>query len=303
MATNFRGLYKYMVPSWLYEGEGEIVLHSLSLILDAATQRMRDGLTARFPVYAGDSALALIGRDRGIPRGRAETVAHYAARLTAWRYPRGHRTRGSAFALLEQVSEYFGGIGCWTIDANLNRHVRTADGTEAYSYGYPWEWDTQPASNWSRFWLVVDGPAMPADPVFEDVRAIRALFYGAIPWRPAGTQPEWMILQDAFGDIVIPAGDDWSRWSVNVAGAQLPLRWYGNRYWSLDPEHNNEYAGNPANFAAETLMADGTTYAGGDPTSFPASATLPSGATYAGDPTSFPVLVRLVDDGDLLAYD
>jgi hypothetical protein len=296
MARNFRQWFRWAVPSWLSTGDGGLVLHSLTAILDASLQRVRDGMTARFPSYCGASGLALHGKCRAVQRGRTETDEHYMQRLIAWRYPRGHRVRGSAFALLEQVSTYFGGIGCWTIDRNGTRHTHDADGTEAFSYSYPWAWDTRPTTEWSRFWLVIDGSTLA--PVFEDVQAIRRLMV-SIAWRPAGTQPEWVIVQDAYGGIVIPAGEDWSHWSVNFAGTQLPIRWDGNRYWSLDPEHNNMYAGDPTSFALESRMADGTYYAG-DPTSFPASAVLPNGATYAGDPASFPISVRLLDDGDLL---
>src|SRR6187549_1469002 len=105
-----RSIYKFLVPSWLSAGDGGLVLDTLTDQIDDSVEKMRESLVARFPTYAQDDALTLIGQDRLIPRGRAETSEHYAQRLIAWRYPRGHRVRGSAFALLNQVSEYFGGI-------------------------------------------------------------------------------------------------------------------------------------------------------------------------------------------------
>ena len=117
-----------MVPAWLYSGDGGLVLQSLAQLQDDYAARARAALEMRFPSRAADDALAELGRDRAIPRGRTETSAHYAARLIAWRYPRGHRTRGSAFALLEQVSEYFGGILAKTRDVAGNVFTRTAAG-------------------------------------------------------------------------------------------------------------------------------------------------------------------------------
>jgi hypothetical protein len=280
MARNFRQWFRWAAPSWLSTGEGELVMHSLSLVLDASLQRMRDGLTVRFPEYCGESGLALHGKSRGIQRGRAETDAHYAQRLIAWRHPRGHRVRGSAFALLDQVSEYFGGAACWSVDAKGNRHTHDAHGVEAFSYNYPWDWDDRPATDWSRFWLVIDGSAFEADAVFEDVRAMRRLMVG-LAWRPAGTQPEWMIVQDSYGPITLTEPPTltatWQHWSAIVDGVQIPTRSTAYRYWSLDPAWNNTYAGHPDNFAAAATMADGSTYAG-DPLEFPASALLPNGS-------------------------
>lgn len=216
MALNFRNLFPFMVPSWLYNDDGGKVLHALMILQDGYQQWARDALEARFPSRAGASALALIGDDRGILRGRTEAADHYATRLKAWRYPRGHRTRGSAFALLEQVCEYFGGIRAWTIDQNKNRHERSATGVQTFSYEYPWTWDNVPSTpNWARFWLVLtpvpDEPTIKPWPPFsdptcwgggfgvdgttigqqgvtaDDVNAIRRLFKGRA-WKPAGTQ-------------------------------------------------------------------------------------------------------------------
>lgn len=258
MANRFRTLYRHLVPGWLLgEGpetedndqrDGEKVLYSLSLMLDAISERLRLGLLARFPSYAENDALNLIGRNRGIPRGRSESRDHYAARLRAWRYPRGHRARGSAFALLEQVSEYFGGCRCYTIDVKGNKHERAADGTESYSYGNPWNWDGVWSSGQprTRFWIVVDlstadssfteyppiGDASWAVPVgslertcidgltYSDGRALRRLVEPPRAWKPAGTRAEYVIYSLTGAD---PAPDGtWStrsgRLTASLAG-------------------------------------------------------------------------------------
>lgn len=320
MATSFRSLFKWLVPSWLSTGEGEIVLHSLALIKDAFSARVRHGLNARFPTRSGPSALALTGSDRGIIQGRSEIDAHYAARLIAWRYPRGHRVRGSAWALLEQMGEYYGGIHCYTVDASGNVFDRTNDGVESYTTQAPWTWGTDPG--WARFWVVLDpGADFPmgeqpdlGDPDLwggelglpgftlgqtgalpEDVVALRRLMRGRA-WKPAGSRAEWFLVSL---DGTVPAPDaTWTRWSKNVAGVQVPARRQaGIRFWSFDPRYNNSPPGDPTNFPDAVRMLDGTD-GGGDPASFPLTVTLPSGRVYGGNPAKFPARVQLLDDGD-----
>ena len=335
----FERAFRFLVPAWLTEGHGDAVLRSLTRQIDENVDRFREGLNARFPTRAVNTsgALELIGQDRGLIRGRAETAAHYAARLVAWRYPRGHRVRGSAFALLNQVSEYWGGVACQTIDANETLHERDEDGNERFEYGHSWTWDV--VAGWSRFWIVVDGSSFAdehpdlGDPdlwggalgtsgytigqtgvQFEDVQAIRRLLTGRA-WRPAGTQPEWLVLtidpllslgirtfdetfEETFGDPQIVPDASWAHWSKqNGSGVQVATRDPRCRYWSLDPEHNNTYAGDPDLYCVAMTMPGGGTYAG-DPDTYPASLTLYDGSTYAGNPASFPAALRLPDDGD-----
>lgn len=159
MAFRFRTAFYKLVPSWLSTGDGEAVLTAVTSIIDANVERFRQALIARFPSQAGPSALALTGNDRGIPRGRTEVDAHYVERLRGWRFPRGHRTRGSAFALLAQVSEYFGGLTAFTRDDKGNLHERALDGQESFEYDIGFNWDFQGMAyggpKKSRFWLVL----------------------------------------------------------------------------------------------------------------------------------------------------
>lgn len=323
MARNFRTVYRWLVPGWLLEGDGTLVLESLAAIKDACVERVRQGLNARFPSRTGASAQALIGRDRGIVRGRDETNGHYAQRLIRWRYPRGHRVRGNAFALLEQFSEYFGGVDGYTIDYRGNRYDRTADGTETASQGIAWEWyavDFDEGEN--RFWVVLDlseiaseqldfgdselwGGAL-ATPGYtigqqgvteQDVLVLRNMMHSRRAWKPAGTRAEWVIVSLDGTD---PEPDEtWQHWSQNVGGTQTETRSSAHRYWSLTPTANNYYSGNSDSFCEEFPLLGGAGMYAGDPDNFPASLTLPDGTEYAGDPDSFTTLFLLVDDGDL----
>jgi hypothetical protein len=310
----FQTIFRFLTPSWLHTGEGELVLASLALIKDAFAERALQGLDARFPSRTGASALALTGQDRGIIRGRSETDAQYAARLIGWRYPRGHRTRGSAFALLSQVGAYWGDFVTWTIDRRGNYHERSASGAESYEYGVAWDWDSTPATpQWARFWVAIEpssgsgvaawldfwGGELSPDVTVgqtgvtpDDVRAMVRLFEGRA-WKPAGTRAEWLIVS-LDGSDQTPDGT-WGTWSQNVSGTQIATRYSNWRFWALSATVNL-YAGDVDNFPDDTEMPGGGTYAG-DHNVFPASTTLPDGSTYAGDHGTFPEIVRLVDDG------
>src|SRR5690606_711320 len=238
------------------------------------------------------------------------------------------RVRGNAFALLEQIAEYFGGaVGLYTVDPKGTFNARTIAGFEQTSFAGPsaWDWDGEsPAPRWGRFWVVMHPDASLGigetpdygDPNLwggalgtpgytigqtgvapEDVRALRRLVHGSDSrkWRPFGVRGEWLIVS-LDGSEPLPDGT-WLHWSKNDGGTQVPARDPAMRFWSLAPEHNNVYAGDPANFPAAYQAPGGGTYAG-DPDSFPASITLPDGSAYAGDPDNFPTSLRLVDDGD-----
>lgn len=296
VTKTFERALRWLVPSWLSEGEGGKALTVVMRTLDENMARGRASLELRFPTRAQDDANAKTGEDRGIARGRTETSEHYAERLIAWRYPRGHRVRGSAFALLNQVSEYFGGITARTIDIKLNWHERTAAGVESFSYSYAWNWDGTSTPR-GRFWIMLIPPVGAFSYTFEDVQAIRKLFTGVVPWNPAGTQPEWVIVST---DGSAPAPDGlWLHWSKNDgSGTQVEARSGNQRFWSMAPTRNNRYAGDAANYPTLITECQGGTYAG-DPTNYPALLNLPSGGTYAGDPTKWPALIQLFDDGDL----
>lgn len=323
MARTFEQLFRWLTPGWLRAGDGDAVLRSLARQLDENVARFRAGLNARFPTRCNDdSTLAQIGADRGIPRGRVESSDAYAARLVAWRHPYGHRVRGSAYALLEQLSIYFGGAYTQS-EANglLSAYTPPIGGPAAtIAYLHAFDWDDQPPSNWARFWLKLDAHLTPTgiavspswgDPdlfggswgngisigqtglVFDDVQAIRRLFEGRA-WKPSGTQPEWLVIN--FGTTFTPDGT-YARWSKMDGTAQVPARDPYVRYISLDPLHNNTTRGDHLQFCETTLLVDRTSY-GGDPDSFPEDVALPNGSTYSGDGSKFPLDVRLVDDGD-----
>jgi hypothetical protein len=247
MAGTLLAALKWLVPSWL----NDEITQSLVTVIDEHTARARAGLEARMPSRAGDDALLLIGQDRRIPRGRTETREHYISRLLGWRYPFGHRVRGSAYGLLDQIRQYWSGgettsMYCATIDAKLQRFAIQASGALTYDHE-PWNWDG--ATNKGRFWVVLrtipgvsPGPLI-GDPALwdgtvgpdgrgytigqygvtpEDIAAMRELVLGATPWKPAGTRAEHVVL--VFDNTFpVPTGN----WQTQIN------RDPAFRYWSL----------------------------------------------------------------------
>jgi hypothetical protein len=320
MARSLRKLLGYLLPYWAANDEADGALAwSLAAMIDIDLERMRSGLEARFPSRAGASALAQAGRDRLILRGRDETDAHYAARLKAWRYPRGHRVRGSVFALLEQISAYFGGgFELYGIDRNGNKRVRSAGDAESYSYGNAWTWDGGAAAQWARQWIVIDGSSLfraqydwgdaslwggalgtsgycigMRDASAEDWRAVVGLTEGQHRWLPAGTQGEWIVVS-MDGSTPVPDAT-WEDWSVTTAGVRVAARDADMRYIALRAELL-DYTPVDDDFVTTFHDVEGSSMTGDD-TSFPATITLPDGSTYAGDDTSWPTTITLVDDG------
>lgn len=244
--ARFSTAWPKFVPVWLHEGDGRAVLSVVNAFLDMTVERMRQALISRFPTMTGDTGLSLIGKDRGIPRGRTEVAAHYAERLKRWRWPKGHRVRGNAFAALEQVSEFWGGMLCQTRDDRGNTHTRTAAGVESWAQGDTWNWDNQSVdqggTKWSRFWVLLfpnPDTEIREAPVGElqgaghtlgqtevtpdDIAAMRRLFLGKRQWKPAGTRAMFFVvdLSDASGgpNEVDPDGS-WGTIAGRVAAQQ-----------------------------------------------------------------------------------
>jgi hypothetical protein len=257
------GFYK-LAPSWLVgtvqsEDEGEYVWYSLTVIMDAFLERALQSVKAKFPTYAPSDAFQYLSRDRKIIRGRDETDAGFATRLL--RYLDDHRTRGNPYVLMEQIRAYMGvDVLIRTVDARGNWYTIAADGTRSYSLDTGnWEWDSEPAANWSRFWVIIYpdatlGPwtieddwgdatlwgdglwghptrsfGMTSTP--EDAAAIRTIIRD---WKPAGTLCEWIIIafdSSSFDPAAPePSGGDYVNWHKG-GGTAVPARLSTARYW------------------------------------------------------------------------
>jgi hypothetical protein len=316
VASTIRTLAKYLLPARLLDDEAGGAFHwSLSALLDVFSERARNGMEQRFPSRAGPTALSWIGQDRLISRGRDETDASYAARLRAWRYPRGHRIRGSVFGLLEQIDAYFGGgLVLYGIDASGNIRHRAVDDTETYSYGNAWNFDSVAATEWARQWLVIDasggGPLYPqlawGDPLLwdgawgtytdavgiqgstgSDWQAIRNLVVGQHRWLPAGTRAEWLIVAFDLADLT-PDGT-WDAWGeYYYDGTTLRTYWQPTRpdssRWVALRDALLDYAGEvTATSWASRMVTDVGSVTAPDTVT----------TTIIGDDTDFPTAIDL----------
>lgn len=163
VTRKFRSIWKFLTPGWLQAGQGELVLFVQGMLKDAFAERAHQTALLHYPSTCPSDALDMHGRSRGLPRGLFESEDSYRVRLAAWRYPEGHRTRGTASALLAQFVIALRGTHYVIIDA---RNKRLISGAGA-ALPATWTWDALPASQWGRYWLVCRSVGTPW-PSFTD---------------------------------------------------------------------------------------------------------------------------------------
>lgn len=74
-----------LAPPWLLQPQGQAYLRALGDTRDDITQRLKEGVKARFIDTAAPDALSAIGADRELERGPSDSDTTYAARLKgAW---------------------------------------------------------------------------------------------------------------------------------------------------------------------------------------------------------------------------
>lgn len=238
--TSFRDLIPFLGPKWLTRDKtvdpatglevetSSRVLYVLGIMFDGFGDRLRHGIRARFPGLAPEDALGYIGRDRRITRGPDEAAASYEVRLRA--FLDGHRRRGSAWAMAEQLRGYCSPHEVrvrivnehgtfWTVDR---------DGAVSVDRGTAWDWDgTGLAAGWGRFWVIIypttgtptepwqiegtwgdstttygDGGTVGTTATRGDVQAVRRIVQ---EWKPAGSRCVHVII--AFDDASFDPGD------------------------------------------------------------------------------------------------
>lgn len=264
----FRRIVQFVGPKWLVreplstpvEGAPPEVdnraLYALALLKDAAAERVRVGVLARFPLAGAtaEDALLEIGRSRGIVRGPNEPEAAYCERLRRWLDD--WRIAGSPWSILEQVRAYcsphavrariFTNRGdCYTIDR---------DGTRSRVRDTAWDWDGD-ASRWARWWLVIYPDAgQPWDRPGEygtdhdwgaapftwgstadatDPIALRRIIATR---KPRGSRCDFIIVcfADAHFDPAEPStlpDGTWGKVSKLDSGSLVPARFQDAAYW------------------------------------------------------------------------
>lgn len=233
----FRTIWKFLTPGWLQEDQGGRLLYSLGLLKDAFAERMRQSAWLTLPSIAAADALSLLGADRGMPRGLFEPTATYRGRLAAWRFPKGHRVRGTAGALLEQVAIALRSTEQTTVDQRGTEYRRDAAGVVTVTRDAVWDWDGDALlPNWGRYWVVVRSTGAPW-PAFTDgawgdtvlapedvalagsgihpgeVSAVRRVASNArLGWTPAGRRAIYLVIYFPADPYPVPDGT-WDVWA------------------------------------------------------------------------------------------
>lgn len=150
ITKRFRNIFKWLVPGWAQSGQGELVLFVQGLLKDAFAEASHQTALLHYPSTCPSDALELHGKSRALPPGLFEPEENYRVRLAGWRYPEGHRTRGTAGAMLAQFDLALRGTHHVIVDA---KNKRAISGSGA-ALPATWTWDAQPSSQWGRYWLV-----------------------------------------------------------------------------------------------------------------------------------------------------
>lgn len=194
----FRDRLKRIVPGWLRTRRTERLLYSIGLQIDAIGDATIAGVKLRFPGYYSDESLPIIGRERRIRRGRAESNSTYAARLARWLTD--HRLRGGPYALLAQVHAHYapnnfpveliyrsGRTYAMDVHGNVTREDRDFNSTNAVTFP-----DTEP-ERWARWWLIYYWPdALPDVGTWSEP---------GTPWGDPTTLWGYVITPDEIEDL------------------------------------------------------------------------------------------------------
>ncbi len=325
MAFKLREWFKSAMPSWQSSGEGEAVFWSLLRMGDALLLHSKQALYAHFPTKTGPSANAKHGQVRGIVKGRSESNANYAQRLTQYRYPRGQRVKGNPFAVLDQIVEYWAtadrktSVRCYIVTEMgavqmrgatqiylpdtpvYSRDVELTD----YQYSLAFSWDGKDSETyWSRFLVyITPNPQLPgiaATPNLGDPTlwggAVGTPGYviGMVGWTPADT----VVMRKLFYDRRQwkPA---WTRalwmlvqlsnWTTEAAVSDGSPYW---EHWSFQDAGVRRAA--RSDVYRYICLSPGLNQYPGNPAQWTESFVEPDGITeYSGDPTNWPATITL----------
>lgn len=161
MATtkiSFASRILQIVPRWLKTGTAARILWTIGLHCDAIADLVVYAVRKRFPVAGAFDALPLIGTERKMIRGPAETDEVYASRLATWLD--AHKLRGNPYALLQQLHLYYApnNFPIELVYASSAFQFKLAvDGTITWGYSN-WEEPDGDTARWSRWRLIYHWP-------------------------------------------------------------------------------------------------------------------------------------------------
>ena len=151
------------VPPWLRRAVGGAVTKGMATPVDNEQVRTAEAVSLRFPgggpsnnAVIHPEALSLIGRERRILRGPGEEDATFAERLRG--FWDAHRTRGGAYALLQQMHDFLlstNNVPIQYVDQKGTSVTIDAAGVFTRSVVPSWSGDGEDPPNWARFFLVI----------------------------------------------------------------------------------------------------------------------------------------------------
>lgn len=244
MNFRFRTIFTRLCPTWLWGGvrsevgSGGRVLYSLGRVLDANAEAWRQALLARMPQFALPGALPLLGRDRGIIRGRDESNTSYASRLIS-HWDDNHE-RGMPFAMLRQIRAYLQGNHCVRIVTNSGQFYSIEEnGTYVTSRG---RWQFGKNTDFRLFYVIIFNAfrfgfdaGKTCTATYVDIATIKQIIRD---WSPvvatceyvilANCRPSELFLADSAGN---PVAGEWEHWAFG--DPYRPVRNKQCRFWRL----------------------------------------------------------------------
>lgn len=174
MADTYRELMLQIAPPWLATEHAAPFILGMGDVKDSLLWRMREAVKIRFPTYATNDAITMMGGERGIVRGANETRESYAARVReAWD---SWESAGTAEALLKQLA----GAGYAAVIPITNGRIYSLDGDGALVI------ETLPIDSW---WVDPD-PDLWA---FFDVIIVAPFPWGADPTPADGSDEAELV--------------------------------------------------------------------------------------------------------------
>jgi hypothetical protein len=169
----YRDSLRKLSPPWLQNGRAERILYALGVHVDAFGDALVAGVKQRFPGHYSFESLPLLGRERRIRRGLAETNETYAPRLTRWRLD--HRRRGGPYALLAQLYAYYApnNFPITLVYQSGRRYSMDVHGRVVRD-DIVWSPDASTAQ-WARWWLFFETDTFGSAPTADQIVSIKSV--------------------------------------------------------------------------------------------------------------------------------
>lgn len=195
------------VPAWLSDRPALQyawrTIWSVAMLFDVMLEGVEQGVASAFPGYGTATALPLIGRNRGLSQGSAQTDDAFAADLRGavadW------QDAGGDYALCKRLQRFIPGTPVVRVVNRGQRWVTlNADGTVTYLSGTTipagaytpftyastavlnWDSNSNPgdAGRWADIWIIVENAGYPAET--RSLTTLAATYASFAAWAATG---------------------------------------------------------------------------------------------------------------------